>query len=183
MTQPIDWQALAAPFPAQELEWRVQQARAQGDRVWVVVLPYVTSRAVQQRLDDVVGPDRWQVRYRPLPTGGMLCGIAILTADGWLTKWDGCGASGSSISPGATADVRGVLTTAMRRAAVQWGIGRYLYRLPQCFARVHERGRYRARLDDGRMVRWDPPELPGWALPGGSGRPDSAWHHTDTRRP
>jgi hypothetical protein len=42
----------------------------------------------------------------------------------------------------------------MKRAAVQWGIGRYLYRLPQQWVRLDERGRFA-----------EPPRLPASFLP------------------
>jgi hypothetical protein len=47
----------------------------------------------------------------------------------------------------------------MRRAAVQWGIGRYLYRVPPVYARIDEKGRLaeRPRLPDAvAEARVDP---------------------------
>ena len=48
---------LAAPFAAEDLEWRLQIAYE--DRMQGIAVPYVTNRAIQNRLDDVMGPDRW----------------------------------------------------------------------------------------------------------------------------
>ena len=51
-----------------------------------------------------------------------LCGISIWDSEkeGWVTKWDG--ADDTAIEP-----IKGGLSGAMKRAAVQWGIGQYLY--------------------------------------------------------
>jgi hypothetical protein len=53
----------------------------------------------------------------------------------------------------------------MKRSAVQWGIGRYLYGLDETFAQVSENGSLRGKTKDGKPFRWDPPQLPKWALP------------------
>ncbi|WP_243664619.1 Rad52/Rad22 family DNA repair protein [Rhodothermus marinus] len=79
-------------------------------------------------------PENWRNEFRPGPGGGVLCGISIRIGDEWITKWDG--AENTDIEP-----VKGGLSSAMRRAAVQWGIGRYLYRLPNQWVRIDERGR------------------------------------------
>ena len=76
----------------------------------------------------------------------------------WITKWDG--AENTDVE-----GVKGGLSGAMKRAAVQWGIGRYLYGLEETFAIINERGRFRGRTKDQKPFRWDPPELPEWALP------------------
>ena len=62
---------------------------------------------------------------------------------------------------------------AMKRAAVQWGIGRYLYNLPRTLARIADDGDksapFRGEVKDptGKKVpfRWYAPTLPDWALP------------------
>src|SRR5260370_1290140 len=52
--------ALAAPFPANDV--RCRPGAVKGNRA--MVLPYVTARAVQDRLDQVLGIDGWQDQYR-----------------------------------------------------------------------------------------------------------------------
>ena len=56
----------------------------------------------------------------------------------------------------------------MKRAAVQWGIGRYLYKLEESWINANENGAYRGKTKDGTTFKWDAPELPAWALPKGS---------------
>lgn len=116
---------LREPFAADEIEWRIGQAGKSNGKPWARVLAYVTNRAIMDRLDDVCGPENWQNEYRAGPEGGIVCGISIRVHRGeWVTKWDG--AENTEIE-----GVKGGLSGAMKRAAVQWGIGRYLYDLPE----------------------------------------------------
>lgn len=154
----IDFRALQDFFTADEIEWRLQQAGEKNGKVWAICVPYVTNRAIQQRLDDTVGPGGWRNEFRPGPGGGVLCGISLKVDGEWVTKWDG--AENTDIE-----EVKGGLSGAMKRAAVQWGIGRYLYRLDESFGSVHEGGKLRGKTKDGKPFKWDPPQLPVWALP------------------
>lgn len=155
----IDFQALAAPFPQEDLEFRVQQAGEKNGRIWALVVPYVTNRAIMSRFDEVCGPDRWWNEYRPGPAGGVLCGISVLMEDGRvITKWDG--AENTEIEP-----VKGGISASMKRAAVVWGPGRILYSLPEMFAVISEDGRERGKTREGKSFRWNAPALPNWALP------------------
>lgn len=154
---------LRDPFAPGDIEWRVQQAGEKNGKPWARVLAYVTNRAIMERLDDVVGPENWQNAYREGPAGGVVCGLSVRVTrvDGssdWVTKWDG--AENTDVEP-----VKGGLSNAMKRAAVQWGIGRYLYDLEEGWARVTENGRFSAKTKDGGWFKWEPPELPEWAVP------------------
>ncbi len=154
----IDFSRLALPFSEEEIEWRVQQAGEKQGRFWALVVPYVTNRAIQQRLDDVCGPENWKNEFARGPDGGVLCGLAIRVGDEFVCKWDG--AENTDID-----GVKGGLSSAMKRAAVQWGIGRILYAMDETFAQINERGRFRGKTKDGKTFRWNPPALPDWALP------------------
>jgi hypothetical protein len=161
---------LGEPFPAEDVEWRVGQAGKKGEGVWAKVLAYVTNRAIQERLDAVMGPVNWRNEFREGPGGGVLCGLSVRWAEEWVTKWDG--AENTNFE-----SVKGGLSGAMKRAAVQWGIGRYLYNLPEGWANVHGGGRHYqgANKEKGTPAfKWDPPPLPAWALPGGKGRPGTS---------
>lgn len=154
---------LRDPFAPDDIEWRVQQAGEKNGRPWARVLAYVTNRAIMDRLDEVVGPTHWRNEYVEGPAGGVVCGLSVLVAraDGsaeWVTKWDG--AENTDVEP-----VKGGLSNAMKRAAVQWGIGRYLYDLEEGWATIHDGGRFYAKTKEGKAFRWDPPTLPGWAVP------------------
>ena len=153
-----NFKALQDFFHADEIEWRLQMAGEKNGRVWAICVPYVTNRAIQGRLDEVVGPGNWKNEFLPGPGGGVMCGLSLRVESEWVTKWDG--AENTDVE-----GVKGGLSAAMKRAAVQWGIGRYLYGLEESFAHVHENGRFRGKTREGKPFRWDPPELPPWALP------------------
>jgi hypothetical protein len=110
-----------------------------------------------------------------------MCGISILVechgwiaapngermefVGDWVTKWDG--APSTDIEA-----VKGGLSNAMKRAGVQWGIGRYLYNLESNFVTLNP-----AKPDDmagwnrhyektqKKSFYWKTPTLPAWALP------------------
>jgi hypothetical protein len=153
---------LGKPFPAEDIEWRIQSSgkTGKGD-IWAMVLAYVTNRAIMQRLDDICGPDKWKNDYRTGPDGGILCGISIKCGDEWVTKWDG--AENTQVEA-----VKGGLSSAMKRAGSQWGIGRYLYNLDATFAECSDdKNKFsnKAKLKDNTVFSWETPILPGWALP------------------
>lgn len=181
----IDWDALRAPFRADEIEWRVARAGKSDKGPWAMVLAYMTSRAVQDRFDGVVGPENWCTDFRVL--GNTLsAGIGVRIGDEWIWKWDGAGHLATSDGLDSTDAGKGDYSNALKRAAVQWGVGRYLYRLPEAFAAIRPDGQNYGRLpkkDGGASFRWDPPGLPSWALPGGTGKPDPGDSMERTREP
>ena len=120
---------LQAPFKADEIEWRVQSSGKNEKGVWALVLAYVSNRAIMDRLDDVFGVGGWQNRFDKAPDGGVICGLSAKIGSEWVTKWDG--AENTDIE-----SVKGGLSNSMKRSAVQWGIGRYLYKLEVCFAKL-----------------------------------------------
>lgn len=141
---------LQAPFKAEEIEWRVGSTNK--DKSKGLALAYVTNRAMQNRLDDVFGVFGWQNEFKEWRGNSQICGISIWDEDKakWITKWDGADDS-------QTEAVKGGLSDSMKRAAYQWGIGRYLYNLPQTWV----------ALKDGKYIITEP-TLPAWALPQGT---------------
>ncbi len=166
----MNLEALREPFTASEIEWRVGQAGQNAKGIWCKVLAYITNRAIMERLDEVCGPENWRNEFRYEQGGAILCGISIYVRktdleSEWITKWDGAEATDIEA-------VKGGLSNAMKRAAVQWGIGRYLYDLEEGWAEVTENGANfaPAKADNGNKkgypaFRWNPPKLPSWALP------------------
>jgi len=133
-----DLHRLATPFNPSDIEWK--PGATTRDKSKGLAMAYLDSRAVQQRFDDVCGPADWRNEFREGPSGGVLCGISVRidredgTAE-WVTKWDG--ADNSQVEA-----VKGGLSGAMKRAAVQWGVGRYLYEIPSPWVRLDDRGRF-----------------------------------------
>lgn len=158
----MDLSKLKDFFEPSDIEWRLQQCgKTKEGKIWGMALAYVTNRAIMNRLDEVCGPENWKNEFKAAPDGGILCGISIKVGDEWVTKWDG--AENTDIEA-----VKGGLSGAMKRAAVQWGIGRYLYKLEESWINANENGAYRGKTKDGTTFQWDAPKLPAWALPKGS---------------
>ncbi len=156
---------LKQPFDFEDLEWRVQQSGMSGSgKPWAMVLVYVTNRAVMDRLDETFGIGGWKNEFLPLPNSlgeGALCGISVKINGEWIAKFDGADNT-------AVESTKGGLSGAMKRAAVQWGIGRYLYDIEEMWAvcsLVKETGWNRAKLKDQTIFYWQPPELPKKFLP------------------
>lgn len=156
---------LKEPFKADDVEWRIQQSGENGGKPWAMVLCYITNRAIMDRLDDICGPENWKNEFKESPCGGVLCCISIKVGDRWISKWDG--AENTQVEA-----VKGGLSSSMKRAAVQWGIGRYLYKLDASFVncKLDKSGQNRGSIKpkSGRSYinfTWDAPRLPEWALP------------------
>lgn len=122
--------ALCEPFPAEYIDWRVGSATA--DKKKGMALAYIDARTVMDRLDSICGPDGWQCNYTPGVAGSIVCNLGIQMPSGeWRWKADGAGAT----------DVegeRGMLSDALKRAAVRWGVGRYLYELGSPWVELDE---------------------------------------------
>lgn len=127
----MDLTKLRAPFPPDRISWRVGSTTK--DKSKGMALAYIDARDVQDRLDEVCGVENWQNRY-PHANGKTVCEVGIrftvkdrndtspLVMTEWVWKSDGAGDSDVEAEKGALSD-------AFKRAAVKWGIGRYLYDL------------------------------------------------------
>lgn len=146
---------LSENFSEKDLEWRVSRVVETGEKVKAIVVPFIDARAIQDRLDEVLGIGGWYVSYEKSPIGeGMICKLSLKIGGEWITKEDGADISDTTDSP-----VKAVCSNALKRAAVQWGIGRYLYNLGTCWGNISEHGRYYGKDQSGNGFRWDPPNL------------------------
>lgn len=115
----INFDELKRPFAPEAISWRIgstNKAKTKG-----MALAYIDARDVQDRLDQVCTVGGWQNRY-PHAHGKTVCEIGIFIGDEWIWKADGAGDSDVEAEKGALSD-------AFKRAAVRWGVGRYLYDL------------------------------------------------------
>jgi hypothetical protein len=152
---------LALPFPAAEVEFRVGSTTR--DKAKGQALPYITARGVAARLDDVVGPENWTHAFSVGPAAGsVICRLGIRCgADGaFIYKEDGSSAIASSTDGSergndkAEMEIKGAYSDAFKRAAVHWGVGRYLY--------AHEA--LWVELKDGKYFK-ETPKLPASLTP------------------
>ncbi|MFG1302130.1 Rad52/Rad22 family DNA repair protein [Xanthobacter sp. V3C-3] len=123
--------ALAAPFHPERVSWRVGSTT--GDKKKGMALAYIDARDVMDRLDSVVGPANWR-RVHPHANGRTLCSLEIKIGGEWVAKEDGAGDTDVEAEKGALSD-------AFKRAAVNWGIGRYLYDLPSPWVEIEQAGK------------------------------------------
>lgn len=141
--------ALAAPFLPTEVKWKPQSVK--GSRA--LAIAYIDARVVQERLDEVFGVDGWQDEYQVQQDGSVVCRLSCRFGDTWLTKMD---VGGMSEQPDGGDRLKAAFSDALKRAAVKFGVGRYLYRLPHQWA----------DYDPQRKQFTRPPELPAFARPG-----------------
>jgi hypothetical protein len=134
---------LAKPFPVDAIHWRV--GATTQDKSKGIALAYIDARNVMDRLDAVIGPENWQCRY---PREGE-CEIGISFGSEWIWKANGAG-------PTDFEGEKGQYSDAFKRAAVLWGIGRYLYGLPNTWYDLDAKKRFKTT-----------PKLPDWATPNG----------------
>lgn len=134
----IDFAALRAPFTPEQVYWRVGATTADKSRG--LALAYIDARTVYDRLDEVCGPGGWQCRY-PHANSKTVCEIGILVGNDWIWKANGAGDSEREAEKGALSD-------ALKRAAVAWGIGRYLYDLDSPWVDLEKRGNSYAIRDN-----------------------------------
>src|SRR2546421_9623540 len=76
--------ALAAPFDLTEVKFKPQAVK--NNRA--MALAYVDARAIQDRLDDVLGVEGWQDEYTTLEDGSVVCRLRLRLGVDWITKMD-----------------------------------------------------------------------------------------------
>ena len=138
--------ALKNPFDPRFVKCRV--GATSKDKKKGIALFYLDSREVQKRLDEVCGMDGWSCKMTPYEKG-VICELSIRMPDGtWITKSDG-GEYTEKVAP-----IKGGCSDALKRAAVLFGVGRYLYYIPNQWYPLNE---YKQFANN--------PVLPEWALP------------------
>lgn len=116
---------LAAPFAPSEIHWRVGSTnkkmfdKGKATERKGLPLAYVNARDVMERLDAVLGAENWSDKYQESQKR-LFCSLALRINGEWISKTDGAGDTDMEGQKGGISD-------AFKRAAVKWGIGRYLY--------------------------------------------------------
>lgn len=130
---------LKKPFPVERISWRVGSTNEKKDyqtkkviqkATKGIALAYIDARDVMDRLDEVVGASNWQCKYESV-NGVMMCSIGIYIGDQFIWKCNGAGETAVEGEKGACSD-------AFKRAAVLWGIGRYLYEVENVWLDLNE---------------------------------------------
>lgn len=112
---------LAQPFEESAIKFK--PGVVAGNRA--LALPYVDARSIQDRLDEALGVAGWQDEYEVLPDGAVVCRLRLKIGGEWITKMD---VGSPSEQPDEGDRRKAAFSDALKRAAVKFGIGRYLYR-------------------------------------------------------
>lgn len=158
------WDKLSGPFPPGQVQWRIKVLSKDKQRALVV--PYVDTRTVLDRLDEAVGPEGWQDSYRVLLAEGdsyaVVCRLSLLE----VSKED----------VGEGDSLKAAFSNALGGAALKFGIGRYMYGLEQWVDYDPDTGCFKAPAMGGQEslgVRHSTPlpeESPPSGTPGSQSR-------------
>ena len=136
---------LSRPFEVKKISWRV--GATNKDKTKAIPLAYIDARDVMYRLDEVFSLD-WQCKYSHAENK-TICEIGVLIEGIWIWRAGGAGDTDIEAEKGAISD-------AFKRAAVLFGIGRYLYDIPNTWMEIDEYKKFKQL-----------PVLPVWATPAG----------------
>lgn len=109
------FEALAAPFPDNEIRYRPK-----GN----MQLAYITARMARRRLNEVLGPFRWNCEIEPAEHW-VLCTITVTLDDGHVVVRTAMG--GYPDMPDMEDRVKGGDSDAFKRCCALYGIAEYLY--------------------------------------------------------
>lgn len=172
------WEKLKNPFQPEQIEWRV--GSTSKSKLHAQLLAYVTARAVMERLDEVVGPQNWEVKHTPVQLEvdpgkdpkdlgrrpGFLTELRVRVDEEWISKMDVSDCTDIE-------SLKGAASGGLKRAAVMFGVGRYLYDIDGSrFYEILEgyppngsNAIYCPRGDERKPGHLRVPKLPEWALP------------------
>lgn len=148
--------ALAAPFTAEEIEWRL--GATNKEKTSGIAMPYLSPKTVTRRLDRVLGASNWSFEVRQMD-GGFIGRLSATFPSGKIAVRENFGANtdtqatGGGVSDGNA--IKGGASDALKRSAVLLGIGRYFDDVPAIWA----------KLTDGGKQFAQPPKMPEKFLP------------------
>ncbi len=137
---------LQAPFPATTVQWK--PGVITKDRSRALMLAHIDARNVHDRLDAIC-PDEWSFEVEVIP------GTRQPTVKGRLTVLGVTREDIGEAPEGDLGTLKAAASDALKRCAVLFGIGRYLYALPKQWV----------DWNDAKREPVHPPELPQWAKP------------------
>ena len=119
------FRALQEPFPVKYLSWTVIATKK--DKSDALVSPYVGRHHIMARFDDVLGPMNWQTGVQG-QVGYLIKGIGIRfeKSEEWVWRWEPGVYIAATDKNRRRIEVLGSATVGLRRAAIEWGVGRYL---------------------------------------------------------
>lgn len=124
---------LAKKFDIIDIDFVVKEAK-QG---LLMIVPYLKSRSVMNRLDEAFGVFGWESKLNAIYENNRLTGYecTITASELNISKTDAGVAS-------AIDSIKGAASDALKRAAVQFGVGRYLYEIKEIWVRDQGNGNF-----------------------------------------
>jgi len=159
-----DWPAIAAalaePFEARYIDFKPsktypdKQDQLKGQSQ---AMAYLDSRAMQERLNTVVGVANWVFHWEPIITGAAppTPGEHLLVVRGTLTIY---GVPKQEVGTASNSDPdKGAVSDTLKRCFVMWGGAHDLYDLPAFYMNMERSGT--TDKDKWRMVRGEQDRL------------------------
>ena len=75
MNQEENIKRLHEPFSFKDVEWKIQFTLK--DKNLGMAVAYINSRAIQTRLDEVIGAANWKNAYLSWQNNSQLCGLSV----------------------------------------------------------------------------------------------------------
>ena len=132
---------LSAPFPVQAHKFRIMRRSKDGNKA--VYYAYLDARDIQERLSQV--DPAWSSDFHLISLDEQLAVVECRLTIAGTTRVD-VGASSRNVDrDGAFVDneghyIKGAYSDALKRAAVNFGVGAYLYRLSSRYEPIDEYG-------------------------------------------
>lgn len=125
----INWSLLKKPFHPNDVDFR--PGATTKDKTKAIGLAYVDKRLYEDRLDEAFGSSNWAVEYRPLGERGIIARISVYdeATNRTVVREDVGEFNTDDVASFPTA-----VAQAFKRACSAFGLGRYLYSLPQVWA-------------------------------------------------
>jgi len=119
-------------------KWKVQGYNKAKTKAQCVA--YIDARDLMERLDKVMGIEKWRDSYRRDSNGRLICTLELKFEDEWVAKED-------TGTEGNYEKEKSEFSDAFKRAGVKWGIGRFLYDMDIQWLDVKDK-----RLYDGSVL-------------------------------
>jgi hypothetical protein len=134
--------------PFEDGEIKFYAAALTQDKKKGKVAPYADTRVYMDHLDRVVGPENWRTEYiiHDQASKAVECRLSLRYGNEWVTKANiGYPNEAKDADNAAKEPLKAAYSDALKRAAVEWGVGRFLYsvRLKQDWMEVDDYGRFK----------------------------------------
>lgn len=144
-----------------DYKWKVQAFLGKPPTQCICVA-YIDARQVADKLDEVLGPANWQNKYEA-NKNHLYCSIGINVQTDkalppiWVWKTD-CGTESDMEAE------KGEASDAFKRAAVKWGIGRFLYDLPEVKVKAVAHNGKNHPADESGNILWGKDALTAYCM-------------------